>query len=690
MKNENDNNNVNDNSTGRLKIVLDDPYLGVYEGHLMWRSKRSEDLCLRLSNGTGNLTEFANGHHYFGLHKKDDHWVFREWAPNATAIYLIGTFNGWQEQSLFMLKKINDNGVWEVTLPLKSISDGDLYKLRVHWSNGHFGQSGVGERIPSYAFYVVQDEQTKIFSACVWDPKNPYQFKHQPPSSSKESGDAPLIYEAHVGMAQIEERVHTYDEFRTLTLPRIKKAGYNTVQLMAIQEHPYYGSFGYQVSSFFAPSSRFGTPCDLKRLVDEAHGMGIRVIMDIVLSHAVKNQVEGLALFDGTQYQYFHEGDRGKHILWDSMCFDYGKHPVLHFLLSNCKYWAEIFNFDGYRFDGVTSMLYYHHGLGKSFNHYDNYFNGNVDEDALTFLNLANKVLHDYRPTFITIAEEVSGLPGLAAPIKWGGIGFDYRLSMGIPDFWIKILKHVKDEDWSVEEIYGEHVNRRFNEKSISYCESHDQAMVGDKTISFWLMDSEMYWSMSKEKRNLIIDRGIALHKMIRLFTSSTARGGYLNFIGNEWAHPEWIDFPRDGNNHSFHYARRQWNLLDDDELCYHYLGDFDREMIEFVNKNQVCALEDPTIVWSNISQHIICFKRASFYFIFNFHHDVSYADYMMEFPEGEYQLVLNTDENVFGGHNRLQKNQKFYSEMRELFGSRKSRISLYLPTRTALILKRV
>ncbi|MBF0361665.1 MAG: alpha amylase C-terminal domain-containing protein [Oligoflexia bacterium] len=670
----------------KLQLVIDDPYLEPYTDHLLRRSDNCQKKLLELSPA-GKLVEFANGHHYFGLHKNqsEDGWVFREWAPNASDIYLIGTFNCWQERPTFRLNRINENGVWEIKLPPQAISHGDLYKLKLYWPGC---SAGGAERIPSYAFYVVQDEKSKIFSACVWNPPTPYKFKHSFPAPELLAPtDAPLIYEAHVGMALDEERVHSYDEFRRLLLPRIKKAGYNTVQLMAIQEHPYYGSFGYQVSNFFAPSSRFGNPCDLKRLIDEAHSMGLRVIMDIVLSHSVKNQIEGIALFDGTPYQYFHHGDRGNHPLWDSMCFDYGKNQVLHFLLSNCKYWAEIFNFDGYRFDGVTSMLYFHHGLGKNFTHYDHYFDYSVDEDAITFLSLANQLLHQYRPNFITIAEEVSGMPGLGSAVSSGGIGFDYRMSMGIPDFWIKTLKHSKDEDWSVDNIFGELVNRRYSEKSISYAESHDQAMVGDKTISFWLMDAEMYWSMAKEKRNMTIDRGIALHKMIRMITCLTARGGYLNFIGNEWAHPEWIDFPRDGNGHSFHYARRQWKLLDSKELCYHYLGDFDAEMINFVKKHNLCTKEDPQIIYSYVSQQIICFKRASFYIIFNFHPNVSYVDYMIEMPAGEYVQVFNTDEEKFGGFNRIPNGHIHHSIERELFGSKKFRISLYLPARTALIL---
>lgn len=446
------------------------------------------------------------------------------------------------------------NGIWEINLPADAIHHGDLYKLNVYW------ECGQGERIPAWATRVVQDEQTKIFSAQVWAPENPYKFKKK---TFKPDTNPLLIYECHIGMAQQEEKVGTYNEFREKILPRIAEEGYNCIQIMAIQEHPYYGSFGYHVSSFFAASSRFGTPDELKALIDAAHEMGIAVIMDIVHSHAVKNEVEGLGNFAGDPNQYFYPGARREHPAWDSLCFDYGKNEVIHFLLSNCKYWLEEYKFDGFRFDGVTSMLYYSHGLGEAFCNYGDYFNGHQDDNAICYLTLANEVIHQVNPKAITIAEEVSGMPGLAAKVEDGGYGFDYRMAMNIPDYWIKTIKEKIDEDWKPSSMFWEVTNRRQDEKTISYAESHDQALVGDKTIIFRLIDADMYWHMQKGDENYVVNRGIALHKMIRLLTSSTINGGYLNFMGNEFGHPEWIDFPREGNGWSCKYARRQWDLVD-------------------------------------------------------------------------------------------------------------------------------
>jgi 1,4-alpha-glucan branching enzyme len=662
-------------------IVRNDPFLDPFTDEIRHRHRRIKEVESWLTNGSGDLTSFANGYLYFGLHKTAEGWTFREWAPNAKEIFLVGDFSGWLREEDFRLRPINKDGVWELTTSLDSIQHLDRYKLHVIWEGGE------GERLPSYANYIVQDPATHLFCAQVWNPAVPYKFKNPVPDFK---GQAPVIYEAHVGMAQIEGKVSTYEEFRLQTLPRIVKAGYNTLQLMAIQEHPYYGSFGYQVSNFFAPSSRFGTPDDLQRLIDDAHGLGLRVIMDIVHSHAVRNENEGLGRFDGTRHQYFHSGGKGEHLAWDTLCFDYSKPQVIHFLLSNCKYWIDVFGFDGFRFDGVTSMLYFTHGLGKAFTRYNDYFGDDVDEDAVTYLALANKLIHQFRPSAITIAEDMSGMPGLAAPFLDGGAGFDYRLSMGIPDFWIRTLKELKDEKWNVEWMWNELTNRRRDEKVISYAESHDQALVGDKTVIFHLIDAEMYWHMAKDRRNIVIDRGIALHKMIRLMTISLARGGYLNFMGNEFGHPEWIDFPREGNGWSYHYARRQWNLVDDKNLCYEYLDNFDKAMVNLIRKYDVLNRYDPEVRVIHVDDQMLAFSRGDLVFVFNFSPTKSYTDYAIGVPSGKYVQVLSSDEANFGGHDRVRDGQEHFTlENFEKNGYWLGKAFLYLPTRTALVLQK-
>ena len=665
-----------------LGLIKNDPWLEPYANAINGR----HDFVLRkekelTADGKTSLSDFADGYLYFGLHKTDKGWVLREWAPNATKIVLVGTFSGWEEKAAYQLKP-KKNGVWELKMKPDAIHHLDLYKLHVYWDGG------MGERIPAWVNRVVQDETTKIFSAQVWCPEHPYKFKKR---QFKPKTNPLLIYECHIGMAQDAEKVGTYREFKDNVLPRVVADGYNCLQIMAIQEHPYYGSFGYHVSSFFAPSSRFGTPDELKELIDEAHRNGLAVIMDIVHSHAVKNEVEGLANFAGDPNQYFYPGDRHEHPAWDSLCFDYGKNEVLHFLLSNCKYWIEEFHFDGFRFDGVTSMIYYNHGLGEAFCNYGDYYNGGQDDNAIAYLTLANKLIHQVKPDAITIAEEVSGMPGLAAPIEDGGYGFDYRMAMNIPDYWIKTIKECKDEDWRPSSLFWEVTNRRKDEKTISYVESHDQALVGDKTVIFRLIDADMYWHMAKRDRNFTVDRGMALDKMIKLLTLSTINGGYLNFMGNEFGHPEWIDFPREGNGWSYKYARRQWNLVDNHDLCYHYLGDFDKAMIEVVKSVRNFQKTDVVEVWHNDGDQILAYERGSLLFIFNFNPSKSFEGYGFLVKEGKYEVALNTDDKAYGGFGLTDDTVEHFTMHDDLYHKqRKGWLKLYIPARTAVVLRRV
>ena len=665
-----------------IGLVKNDSYLAPYEDAIRGRHEHALWKMNQLTqDGKLSLSEFANGYNYYGLHRTKDGWVFREWAPNATEIFLIGDFNDWKEQEAYQCQRLEGTGNWELILPEDALQHGQYYKMRVHW------QGGEGERIPAWAQRVVQDDATKIFSAQVWAPKKPFVWKKK---TFKPQTSPLLIYECHIGMAQDEEKVGTYNEFREKVLPRIIKDGYNAIQIMAIQEHPYYGSFGYHVSSFFAASSRFGTPEDLKALIDEAHKNGVAVIMDIVHSHAVKNEVEGLGNLAGDPNQYFYPGERHEHPAWDSLCFDYGKDEVLHFLLSNCKYWLEEYHFDGFRFDGVTSMLYYSHGLGEAFCNYADYFNGHQDDNAICYLTLANCLIHEVNKNAVTIAEEVSGMPGLAAKFKDGGYGFDYRMAMNIPDYWIKTIKELPDESWKPSSIFWEIKNRRSDEKTISYCESHDQALVGDKTIIFRLVDADMYWHFRKGDETEMVHRGIALHKMIRLATLAAINGGYLNFMGNEFGHPEWIDFPREGNGWSHKYARRQWNLVDNTELCYHFLGDFDQRMLEVVKSEKKFNETPVQEIWHNDGDQILAFSRGELIFVFNFSPTRSFYDYGFLVPEGSYNVVLNTDAKEYGGNGFADDTVEHFTNADPLYEKdHKGWLKLYIPARSAVVLRK-
>lgn len=659
--------------------LMDDPYLQPYAELIRRRAESAEQRARELSQGPGSLAEFACAHEYYGLHRTATGWVFREWAPNAVEVWLVGDFSAWQLRDQFRLSRVAGRDVWEVYLSPDALQHGQCYRLEMVWAGGR------GERIPAYARRVVQDPATQLYAAQVWQP-TPYAWQM---AEFKVPQRVPLIYEAHIGMAQEKQGVGSYREFQLAVLPRIVAAGYNTLQLMAIAEHPYYGSFGYHVSSFFACASRFGTPEELKGLIDAAHQVGVAVIMDIVHSHAVKNERDGLSLFDGTGHQYFHAGMRGWHDAWDSRCFDYGKTDVLHFLLSNCRYWLDEFKIDGFRFDGITSMLYLHHGLGVDFIDYSQYFDDTVDQAAWVYCSLANRVVHEVRPDAITIAEDVSGMPGLAAPLADGGAGFDYRMAMGVPECWFRLVRDVRDEDWSVGYLWHELTNRRADESTVNYVESHDQALVGGKTLFFQLVDAAIYTEMARNSQNIMAQRGVALHKLARLATLGTAGHGYLNFMGNEFGHPEWIDFPREGNAFSYHYARRQWSLRDNPNLYYWCLAEFDKAMLQLVKDYGALEGSVARRLFVSDSEKILVFERGSLVFIFNFHSSTSVTDYSVLVPPGRYRLLLDSDEERFGGQARIVPDQQFelLSEMR---GHEECRvIKVYLPCRTAMVLAR-
>ena len=669
-------------SAKRKKMIYDyDEWLMPYKDVIDRRHEMILETKERMSVD-GSLSKGMNYHMYYGLHRDDKgNWVFREWAPNATKIYIIGEFNNWKRSDIYALKPIG-GGNWEIVLPSMFLDHGTLFKLYIEWKGGG------AERLPAYVTRTVQDPHTKSFCAQVWDPVKPYVWKNKKPGKRPH----PLIYECHIGMATEEEKVGTFEEFRLNVLPQVAELGYDTLQIMALQEHPYYGSFGYQVANFYALSSRFGTPEEFKALVDDAHGLGIAVVMDIVHSHSVDNESEGLGMFDGKEDLYFYSGWQGRHPAWGSRCFDYGKDETKYFLLSNCKYWMEEYHIDGFRFDGVTSMLYWDHGLEKDFVGYENYFNQGVDENAVTYLALANILVREMNRNAFTIAEDVSGMAGLAAPIEQGGVGFDFRMSMGVADNWIKWIKELSDDQWSMGEMWWQLTNKREDEKTISYAECHDQAMVGDKTIAFRLMDKEMYFSMNKESQSDIVDRGIALHKMIRLVTLATCGNGYLNFMGNEFGHPEWIDFPREGNGWSHKHARRQWSLAEPDYLRYRYLRNFDRAMVNLAQQEAVLD-ERPELFVQDEEKKILIFKRKNCIFALNFNPTASFVDYGFSAPAGKYEVVLNSDESEFDGFSRVKTGEVHFSvpvKNENGNGKYSDSLSLYLPNRCAVVLKKL
>ncbi|PFG85630.1 1,4-alpha-glucan-branching enzyme [Lactococcus lactis] len=643
-----------------LNILDYDPYLEPFKEDLSLRLFEFARTKKRLLGTDGSLVDFANGYKYFGFQQESKHWTFREWAPNAKRAWLVGDFNNWENN--FELKQAY-GGTWEISIP-GMLPVGSKVKVKLLLPSGE-----TVYRVPSYIMFAVPNERHELDGVIV-QPK--YDWNNKAPQLK----EAPLIYEAHIGISTEEYKINSYKEFTRDVLPRIKKAGYNTIQLMAIMEHPLYASFGYQVSNFFAISSRFGQPEDLMELIDQAHGMGLRVLLDVVHSHAVKNIEDGLNYFDGTENQYFHEGERGNHPAWKTKLFNYGKDEVIHFLLSNLKFWLDTYHFDGFRFDGVTSMLYHDHGLGTAFTDYSKYFSLNTDIEAVTYLMLANELTHLFNPSATTIAEDMSAMPGMALHISSGGIGFDYRLSMGIPDFWIKQLKEKTDNSLDLLSLWWELTTRRPGEKNIGYSESHDQALVGDKTIMMWLADEEIYWKMDLNSQSLKIDRAIALHKLIRLITFSLAGEGYLNFMGNEFGHPEWLDFPCQENHDDFQHARRQWSLADNKDLRFQYLLAFDQAMINLERHYKFLESPEPVQqLWIKNSDKLLAYKKGQLLFVFNFHPSYE-QELQLQFPEKP-ELIFDSDDQKFGGFGP-----------RSSFGWSKGHLNLILEPRTAMVFR--
>ncbi|CAA7391260.1 unnamed protein product [Spirodela intermedia] len=683
-----------------LGIYSLDPVLERFKGHLKYRSQKYVEQKMLIEKHEGSLENFAQGFLKFGFNRDDDGIVYREWAPAAQEAQIIGDFNGW-DGSKYQMEK-NKFGVWTIRIPdvggKPAISHNSKVKFRFKHGNGIWV-----DRIPAWIRYATVDPSrfAAPYDGVYWDPppSERYEFKYARP----EKPMAPRIYEAHVGMSGSEPQVSSYREFADNVLPRIRANDYNTIQLMAIMEHSYYASFGYHVTNFFAVSSRSGTPEDLKYLIDKAHSLGLRVLMDVVHSHASNNVTDGLNGYDvgqGSQDSYFHSGDRGYHKLWDSRLFNYANWEVLRFLLSNLRWWLEEFRFDGFRFDGVTSMLYHHHGIDMGFTgNYNEYFSEATDVDAVVYMMLANCLVHNLLPDATVIAEDVSGMPTLCRPISEGGVGFDYRLAMAIPDKWINYLKNKTDDRWSMKDIVSCLTNRRYTEKCVSYAESHDQAIVGDKTITFLLMDQEMYTGMSDLKPpSPVVERGIALHKMIHFITMALGGEGYLNFMGNEFGHPEWIDFPREGNGWSYDKCRRQWNLVDTSHLRYKYMNAFDRAMNALDEKFLFLASTKQIVSSADEEDKVIVFERGDLVFVFNFHPENTYQGYKVgcDIP-GKYRVALDSDALEFGGLGRVGHDVDHFTSpegipgVRETnFNDRPNSFRVLSPARTCVVYYKV
>ena len=669
-----------------FELINQDPSLKNYEWNIKHRVEHFKRQLETIEKNEKSLIDFANSYKHMGLILQENNdIIYKEYAPGARGIAIFGEFNNWNRDQYWLTR--DQFGFWSITLPNVDgepmIKHNTKVKVSVVLANGN-----KEDRNPIWSRYLIQNKQTFLFDTVFWNPPQKYEWKsetHRPKPKSLR------IYECHVGMSSNDCKVSTYREFADNVIPRIKKTGYTAIQLMAIMEHVDYASFGYHVSNFFAIASRCGTPEDLKYMIDVAHQNGLFVLIDIIYSHASSNVSDGINLWDGTDYLYFHSGPMGRHSLWDSRLFNYSSYETLRFLLSNSAFYSQEYHFDGFRFDGVTSILYKNHGIRYSFSgQYHEYFGDNFDEDGGVFLMLANYLIHKINPEAITIAEDVSGMPGLGRPIEEGGFGFDYRLNMSVSDKWIQLLKECKDEYWNMGNIAYTLTNRRYNEKHVGYSESHDQSIVGDKTISMWLFDKELYWNMSiNSPETIVINRGFCLHKMIRLITFALGGEAYLNFMGNEFGHPEWVDFPRPGNGFSYHHCRRRWDLCDNKSLRYQYLYNFDVAMNNLDDVFGFLSNKHQYVTLKREGDKLIVFEKGDLLFIFNFHPYQCFDNYRIgTLWKTPHKIIMDSDEARFFGKSRLlYGHDHTFPSIHEPWMDRPNYIQLYIPSRTCIVL---
>ena len=624
-----------------------DDGLLAHEEHLRFRAAALARTLTSIESVEGSLEAFARSYRTHGLKYDASARTLhaREWIPGAAAAWLVGEFNDWREDVPLTR---DEYGVW--TGAAAGVAPGSRVRVRVRHPGGW-----TQDAVSAWAQRAVPADPGAMgcrYDGQVWAPGAAFEWRHAAPPAPA----ALHIYEAHVGMSSEAPAVASYAHFTAHVLPRIAAGGYNAVQLMAVAEHSYYGSFGYQVTSPFAVASRSGTPDDFKALVDAAHGLGLRVLLDVVHSHTSSSPTDGLAALDlpspaGGSYL------AGDHPAWGSRLYDYANWETLRLLLSNVAFWLDEFRVDGFRFDGVTSMLYRHHGLGVGFSgDYAQYFSPASNVDAGVYLGLANLLIKRLRPDAASIAEDVSGLPGLCRAVADGGLGFDARLGMGLPDVWGRALGG--PDPWPPAALVAGLCNRRRDEATVAYVESHDQCLVGDTTLAWRLMGAEMYAGMgTASPPSPTITRGVALHKLARAMTLALGGDAWLNFMGNEFGHPEWVDFPRDGNGWSHDKARRLWSLADAPDTRYAQLGAWDRALMALDERHGMLASDHLLVshegggVGASPGAAAAVAERGPVVWVFNLSPCETLTEFKIGVPDGgEWAVAADSDAAEYGG----------------------------------------
>lgn len=560
---------------------------------------------------------------------------------------------------------------------MPAISHGSRYRVYFNTPNGAL------ERVPAWATYVLPDSDGNQYYAVHWEPppEDVYKWKNKRPKVPKSF----RIYECHVGISGIEQKISSFNEFISKVLPHIKNAGYNAIQLIGVIEHRDYSSVGYKVTNLFAVSSRFGTPNDFKHLVDEAHGLGLLVFLDIVHSYSAADELVGLSLFDGSNDCYFHTGKRGHHKYWGTRMFKYGDVDVLHFLLSNLKWWVVEYQIDGFQFHSLSSMMYTHNGFATFTGEMEEYCNQYVDKDALIYLILANEMLHELHPDIITIAEDATFYPGLCEPTSQGGLGFDYWVNLSVSEMWLWLLENAPYQEWNMNKIVSVLVNnQQSHEKMLLYTENHNQSISGGRSFAEIILRKFKEQPFGSED---VTFRVSSLHNMVKLITFSISGSAYLNFMGNEFGHPNRVEFPMPSNNYSFNFANRRWDLLL--EGVHNNLFKFDMDMMRMDEHEQILSRGLPKVHHVNDFNMVISYIRGPLLFICNFHPEISHKMYIIGVEEaGEYKVILNTDEISYGGHGELKDDQYLQRTSNKRADGYRISLEVTLPRRSAQVYK--
>lgn len=670
------------------KNPLEDNDLRSYHPFLIERGRRFEAEYRRIVDQYTSVYNYANLANELGLHcvpgeDGQNKWIWREYMPGADTVWLTTEKYHFQRHARQRFTKKAD-GIFELILPYDALAHGMYVELRVEpAAYTVLNPDGIPtalKRVPAFSTWVEQNKEIPTqWCARIFHPEKPYCFREKNP----EIPSFLRIYEAHVGMAQpdtkhIGESAGTYLDFANNILPRIKKGGYTCVQLMGILEHPLYRSFGYQVSNYFAPCSRFGTPDDCKQMIDAAHALGLSVILDIPHAHACANTEQGLYQYDGTPYFFMDKINQ-----WGTPSFDFSNEMTRRFLLSNLRYWLEEYHVDGFRFDAVGNMLYKDFGVDDNFSHTGRCFYGKdgkprTNNEGELYIALANHLIHEINPKGISIAEEFSGMPGLTCLPKDGGLGFDARFAMGIPDYWEKFIKKPQD----LGSMWYEMNNHRPYDHTISYVECHDQCINGHDAMIWRLLGDDMYNAMLMETETWKVSRGLAFYRLMRLITLATADKGYLNFMGNEFGHPEWLDAEE--------HAHRQWRLAEDTSLKYACLNAWDQAQMQLVSDN-IESFKTPAMFrYIHEDKRLLAFERGALLFVFNFNETQAFSDLCFAVTPGKYLEILSSDERRFAGHDNLRITEPPLEHFTQpCFDPNLGDITLYIPPMIVLVLKR-